>query len=411
MSKPLHVWFDQSTEDGDLVRRLIFEDVEGPDGPRAESWWRLPGSASRPELPVLDSLVCAHMQWAATLGQDMIVHGPMSAGGLYNMGQLMQHRYALAPSSYRHPVDILPERVVTGGLPQPPPRHTIAAFSGGLDSTFSIVRHAKRLAGDASWPIAGLVLVLGFDVPLNKTDRFAALKKRLTPLAESLGLPLHTIATNSSLLGGRVWPHSAMPLFGGALVHFSDLSTRAMVSSGPAYGVRRFATMAHGNYMDAFSSNDYFTMFTDGCGYTRTEKAEALIPFPEALRSVKVCWQGPDPSANCGDCPKCVLTRMNFLGAGLRHPPCFDQPLTPHHIASLALPSMGAARDFFRDCWLDLERRGITGPEVTLLRQRLSRTPPDCVAPAVDRWAGRVRQWVPSGVRRTIHQTLARWTS
>jgi len=410
MKKPIQLWFEQTHDQGELVRRLIFEDVEGPDGPRCESWWRIPGSMDHPDLPVLDSLVCAHIQWAATLGQDLVVHGPISAGGLYNMNQLLELRCALTPLRYRRPISILPDRVITGAFPAQSSRHVVVAFSGGLDSTFTVVRHALRLAGEASYSIAGLILVLGFDVPLHMGDRFDALRRRLTPLADMLGLPLYTISTNSMMLGGRVWPHSAMPLFGGALVHFASLSTQAMVSSGTPHGVPKFASIAHGSHLDSFCSNDFFQMITDGGGYTRADKAEALLPYPEAVKSVKVCWQGPDPSSNCGVCPKCVMTRIDFLAAGMRNPSCFDQPLTRDHIAQLKLSSTEVSRDFFRFCWSEMAERGVTGPEVTLLRQRLSRVPPGFLAPAVDRWLRRIRRIVPAGIRRRFHQTLARVT-
>lgn len=410
MTKPIHIWFEQTHDQGDLVRRLIFEDVEGPDGPRCESWWRVPGVIDHPDLPVLDSLVCAHIQWAATLGQDLVVHGPVSAGGLYNMNQLLQFRCALTPLRYRRPVSILPDRVITGAFSSQPSQRVVVAYSGGLDSTFSVVRHAYRLAGEASYAIAGLVLVHGFDVPLHMGDRFDALRRRLAPLADALGLPLYTISTNSMMLGGRVWPHSAMPLFGGALVNFTFLSTQAMVSSGTPHGVPKFASIAHGSHLDSFCSNDYFRMITDGGGYTRADKAEALLPYPEAVKTVKVCWQGSDPSSNCGVCPKCVMTRIDFLAAGLRNPSCFSEPLTLDHIALLNLPSTVIARDFFRFCWSEIMERGVTGPEVTLLRQRLSRVPPEFLALLVDRWAKRIRYVVPDGIRRKIHQTLARVT-
>lgn len=411
MAHPIHIRFDQRQENGELVRRLIFEGVEGRDGPRAESWWRIPGGSARADLPVLDSLVCAHVQWVATLGQDVVVHGPLSAGGLYNMQQMLEIRCAQTPQRYRRIPVIEAEAIVSGAHPAHPPTGVLVALSGGLDSTFTAIRHVHRLVGETYYPVAGLVLVQGFDIPLHQTERFEALRRRLTPLVESLKLPLLTASTNSMALGGRVWPHSSMPLFGGTLVHFSEVSTHALVSSGTPYGTPRFASIAHGSYLDELCSNDFFRISTDGGGFTRAEKAEALLPYPEALQALKVCWQGADPASNCGACPKCIMTRLDFFAVGLRHPPCFDQPLALHHIANLHLPSMSAGRDFYRFCWSELEKRGSTGPEVTLLRQRLSRAPPDFLAPFVHRWARRARRVIPMGARRLVHRLLGRITA
>ena len=74
---------------------------------------------------------------------------------------------------------------------------------------------------------------------------------------------------------------------------------------------------------------------TDGSGFGRTDKVEMLAPYPAVLAAIKVCWEGDDPGKNCGVCEKCVMTRLNFLAAGIRNAPCFDTPLTPELIANL----------------------------------------------------------------------------
>jgi predicted glycosyltransferase len=71
------------------------------------------------------------------------------------------------------------------------------------------------------------------------------------------------------------------------------------------------------------------------------------------------------------------MTRLNFLAAGIRDAPCFDTPLTLDMITMLRMPSINAVRDLFRTCWKDFEVRNTRGPEVDMLRKRLSRVPPD----------------------------------
>jgi hypothetical protein len=232
------------------------------------------------------------------------------------------------------------------------------------------------------------------------------MRRRSEPLARTLNLPLHPVLTNSALLGGRAWPQSAIPLVGSVLANFSGRCAVGLVSSGSPYGTPHFG-ISHPPALDNLASNEYFRLVSDGGGYGRTDKIEALLPFPEAIAGLRVCWQGPDPSRNCGVCEKCVMTRLNFLAAGVPHPPCFDSPLELAHIARLPMPSLHAVRDLFRTCWNELAQRGITGPEVDLLRQRLSRVPPDHLAPHVQRWADRVRRVVPTSVRRFIHARLS----
>lgn len=388
---PIHVWFEEGVEAGAPVRRLIFEGVRDGAGSRCETWWRFPGESTLAALPALDPLVGAHLLSAAQLNQDLVVHGPLSAGGLRHLRQLMELRRALSPDRYPRCVEIVPERVVDGLQPIGPPNRAVAAFSGGLDSTFTVGRHAHRLVGERAFELAGLVMVFGFDAPLSREDRFDAMARRAEPAARALGLPIRRVISNAMQWGGRAWPQSAMPLFVSVLAQFHGTASVGLVSAGAPYGLPRFASISHAPFLDQYSSCDYFRLVTDGGGFNRAQKIDALKSYPELLAGLKVCWQGPDPARNCGVCPKCVLTRLDFLAAGIPDPPCFDSPLTAELIERMPLQSMQKARDLFRFAWAELSERGVGGPAVAALRRRLSRVPPDFVAPVVQRWEHRVR--------------------
>src|SRR6185369_11158763 len=97
-----------------------------------------------------------------------------------------------------------------------------------------------------------------------------------------------TVVTNSREYGGRAWPQSAIPLTAGALALFSGRASIGLVSSGAPYGTPRFGA-THPPVLDALSSNDFFRVVTDGGGFGRTDKIEALLPFPEVLAGIKVC--------------------------------------------------------------------------------------------------------------------------
>jgi len=376
MGPPIHCWFEATVEDGAEVRRMVLEGAPWKGHKRLVVWWRVPGVTDLPDVPVVDSLLAGRLLWAARQGRDLIVHGPLSRGGLYNLGQLLEMRRCWSPELYPRLIEIIPDSIVSPPLRDDGPRRAVAACSGGLDSTFTIVRHARRLLGDASHDLATLVMVHGFDACVAETDIFAAMRRRMEPLAASLGLPLHTVVTNSKELPGSAWPHSAIPLTAAALSLFSGRHAIGLVSAGAPYGIARFGT-SHPGISDGLLTNDWFTVVSDGGGFGRADKVETLLPYPEAFERVKVCWEGDDPSKNCGRCQKCVLTRLNFLAAGWPDPPCFDTPLEASHVAALRLPSMTAAKDLFRMGLNELEARGVGGPIVDLLRRRLARVPPD----------------------------------
>ena len=392
MLKPVQIWFEEGQEDGEVVRRIVCEDVVGPGAPRIVLWWRIPGVASLPPPPVLDSLLGGPLLWAAMSGQDVVVHGPVSAGALYNLNQLLEIRQRLSPERYPRVIELRPDSVIEVGRNPDEPSKAIAALSGGLDSTFTAVRHGLGLAGEATIPIAAIVMVHGFDAPLDRPDQFDAMRRRAEPTIKLVGAPFFIVRTNSKL-NSRTWPQSAIPLTVAALSHLGHMAPIAMVSSGAPYGIPRFS-VSHPTAVEALSSGDWLRVVTDGSGFERAEKVEILSQYPAVLPSIKVCWAGDDPGKNCGVCEKCVMTRLNFLAAGIRDAPCFDTPLTLDMIAKLPMPSVNAARDLFRTCWKDFEVRNSSGPEVDLLRKRLSRVPPDAFA----RWKKNILSiggWLP----------------
>ena len=400
MSQPVHIWFEETQEDGEVVRRLVCESVVGPGAPRLDLWWRIPGIPSLPTPPVLDSLLGGPLLWAAMSGQDVVVHGPVSRGGLYNLSQLIEVRQRLSPERYPRVIELRPDSIREVARDDHEPSKAIAAMSGGLDSTFTAVRHGLNLAGEATIPIEAIVMIHGFDASLDRVDQFDAMRRRAEPTIKLLKVPFYVVRTNSKL-DGRTWPHSAIPLTVGALSHFGHLAPIALVSSGAPYGIPRFG-ISHPTVIESLASGDWFRVVTDGSGFGRAEKVETLAPYAAILATIKVCWEGDDPGKNCGECQKCVMTRLNFLAAGMRHAPCFDTPLSPELIAGLSMPSTSAVRDLFRTCWNELEARNCSGPEVDLLRRRLSRVPPDVAVV----W----KRWLPRPAKQFIKRALA-WAS
>lgn len=378
MPEPIHIWFEDGREGGEIVRRLVCEGVASLRAPRLDLWWRIPGVDSLPAPPVLDSLLGGPMLWAAMSAQDVVVHGPVSRGGLYNLNQLIEIRQRLAPERYPHVIEMHPESIVDVMRDPQESSKAVAALSGGLDSTFTAVRHGLGLAGEATIPLAALVMVHGFDAPLERVDQFDAMLRRTEPTLKLINIPLHVVRTNSKL-DGQTWPQSAIPLTVAALSHFGHLAPIALVSSGAPYGTPRFG-LSHPAAIEALGSGDWFRVVTDGSGFGRTDKVATLAPYPDVLAALKVCWEGSEPEKNCGVCEKCVMTRLNFLAAGMRDAPCFDTPLSPELIANLAMPSTHKVRDLFRTCWNELETWNCSGPEVEMLRKRLSRVPPPVVA-------------------------------
>src|SRR5690606_15371846 len=76
----------------------------------------------------------------------------------------------------------------------------------------------------------------------------------------------------------------------------------------------------------------------DGCRYTRTEKVAAISGYPQAIKSLNVCWESAS-GTNCGRCEKCLRTQLNFLAVGVAEPACFPGPLDLRRVRTMRLRS------------------------------------------------------------------------
>src|SRR5579862_4345002 len=115
---------------------------------------------SFPEPLVLDGFVNAVIFYAMGSGQNIVVDGPMTRSSLINLAAFQEAWSCWKPDIYK-PIKIEPSSIADDA-PRGPAK-TIAAFSGGADAIFSVLRHAGDL-----YAVNSVMLVHGFDVP---TDR------------------------------------------------------------------------------------------------------------------------------------------------------------------------------------------------------------------------------------------------
>jgi hypothetical protein len=121
---------------------------------------------------------------------------------------------------------------------------------------------------------------------------------------------------------------------------------------------------------DYLLSGDGFSIVHDGAAFSRTEKIAVIAKDPVATRTIKVCWDAPDLSTNCGICEKCVRTRLNFKAVGVDNPACFDGEITPGLIRSIRF-SNDSQRAGFRSILAYAETHALRGEWLDAMRECL----------------------------------------
>ena len=315
----------------------LFRDVTLRRDGSAETthlWYEIVGGSKQEHPSALDGFVFAVLLYAMKLGTRLVVHGPMSRSALYNIEDIQSFWHLFRPELYKR-IDIVPETIVDLER-RKPGRRAIAAFSGGVDSTFTALRHKMKLAGTGSYNLDTVLMVHGFDVNLANADHFDRLIQRTEPFLTQLGVALRIIRTNSKELNLQNWEDSHGLQLAACLHLLSEEFEFGLIGSTDRYDSLYFP-WGTSPTTDHLLSGDALGVVHDGAGYSRTDKIAALLQYPFSVSGLRVCWEGKDQFKNCGVCEKCIRTRLNFLAAGQPHPTCFEGDLDLTLIDTISL--------------------------------------------------------------------------
>lgn len=315
-SDPLTVWYDFS---------------EGP----------LP-----PTLETLDMAAIAFYHYAARLGVNIFLEGSVSKQLLENLEWFADLWWRWRPDLY-HKITITAETEIDDRGTSPAGNSAILAYSGGVDSSATLVQHMTS-PGRRKRRIESALLIHGFDMPLSKTQGFAELKRRVQETLHSFDIPLTVVKTNlkESVVGDWGMEHGA-----------------ALASCLNAYAGRfDYGLLAE----DIFSqdlgdwlpwgnnpltvpllSSGQFKVQSDGGELTRLEKVDLISKYPVIMKNLRVCYT--THGNNCGRCEKCVRTQMYFIING-RDP----SAIFPHKISVWRLIQVRTRHQYHQIIWNDI---------------------------------------------------------
>jgi hypothetical protein len=205
------------------------------------------------------------------------------------------------------------------------PDDTMAFFSAGVDSYFTVLRH----------PVKHFVNVLGFDMPLRNELAFQVHCKRLSGIATALGANLIPMRTN---VRQTRWKECHWEKLGyGAALAATALTMekrfgRAFLPGSFDFG-NLFPWGSH-PLSDPLFSTSKTRIVHDGSAHTRSEKIDLISKNALAVSTLHVCFRGKDglgqDDTNCCRCEKCLrtMTVLEILGklesAALFDPQEFD---------------------------------------------------------------------------------------
>jgi hypothetical protein len=280
--------------------------VERESGETFEIWYEVPAELEADLSESSNPWLVAMLPHALPNGETIVADHPADATLLENLKGLIavwcDWYPQYLPPAIRAPVAPL-------ALDAPPNPKSAAFFSGGVDSWFTVLRHAPERESAAIGRVEELITVHGFDIPLDAPDEFAKLHAALAQGAQALGRKLTVVRTNLRRSGslwvkGWGWLANGAGLASVALM-LEKRYGKVLIGSSYPYG-NLFPWGSH-PMTDSLFSTRSLTVKQDGASFNRTEKTALVARHAIALAHLHVCWKN-GAASNCGICPKCIRT-------------------------------------------------------------------------------------------------------
>jgi hypothetical protein len=329
----LHIWVEEPVSDADGTTFSAV--IEDPVNGRQTLWYKLPSQSAKLACNSFDAFIVANIFLIMKAGADCNFHGTLSPSLLRNLVEFQSAWAAWRPERYKQ-VEISADKEEEEIVAEPR-AVALAAFSGGVDSTFTIFRHTIGACPEA-WrrDIKACLFVNGFDIPLDNPDAFDRACKKIENTLSTVDVKLITMSTNLQALNIE-WDDTHIAGLASSLMFFKSSFNEGLIASGCAYS-GLVIPWGSNPITDHLLSSSSFRFIHDGASVKRLEKIKLLSAWPDGYDNLRVCFSAEKRDENCGLCAKCVMDILLMRLEGVRQPASYPQ-LTDAKLADLEIPT------------------------------------------------------------------------
>ncbi|MFA9478207.1 hypothetical protein ACERK3_07845 [Phycisphaerales bacterium AB-hyl4] len=343
--------------------------VEGlPSADPKTLWCEIPAAYERKQPQRLDPFVVGTLFLAMRYADKLHVHGSVAPSLLKNLGWFQTTWTQWFPNAY-HRVDITADDVSEPTLGER--QGAVAAFSGGVDSCFTLYQHHHRRHERDNHPPQAALMVHGFDIPIEDRDVFDRAVVGSRRIVESLGLPLLTAHTNFRQIV-PAWEQSHGAALVMALMLFDEHFDVALLASSWTFNEQGVRPWGSNVMTDKLLGSQSFGVIHDGSRYNRWDKMGALVQWQAFRDNLRVCWEGEQKDRNCCRCEKCVRNILLLRALGCRNLKCF-----PLELSDDALRRMNGLSkkdvETLEIAWHQIRDAGVTESWVDTLAETIAR--------------------------------------
>ena len=316
-----------------LSARIEFEAGDAPDIDTL--WYEFTGCDKTFFSGGADGFATALLLLAMARGEDLRVRGVLSSRLLQGLAEYQRVFHAWFPERF-NPVAIECEGLRAASPGDAPPGMG-AAFSGGVDSSYTLLSHLPSDAEGAPGEIDYALFIHGMDIPLHDEHTFTVASQRYQTQLGALGVRLLTARTNvRQFVDVLPWELTHGSALGSVALMLDGLLGRFYIPASFSY--TELAPWGSHPLTDPLMSTDTLDVMHDGCA-ARVDKVIRVANWAPARSWLRVCWERPDALQNCCRCYNCVLTMVSLDIAGhLVDCVTFAEKLERSRVRSLRLP-------------------------------------------------------------------------
>jgi hypothetical protein len=156
-----------------------------------------------------------------------------------------------------------------------------------------------------------LIFVNGFDIPLSNDELASKTVEKLQAAAHEMGKELVVLSTNIREFADKYvsWGEQ----YHGAALASIGLSLRFReISVASSFSTKDLHPWGSHPALDHLWSSHLTSIRHDSVSVSRIEKVRFITQSSTAMKYLRVCWENPNNSYNCGSCEKCLRTMINL---------------------------------------------------------------------------------------------------
>lgn len=222
-------------------------------------------------------------------------------------------------------------------------------FSGGIDALTMVLNNRRHIPRQHPSSFQDAMIVYGIlkeENQENKTVSYQEVIKAVEPLAKDAELNLIPIFTNArtQILDldpkVRFWQKEFQGAFLSAVAH-AFVNRFSSVSIASSFNLDEQEPWGSHPFLDPQYSSSTLRIRHEDVTLSRLEKAQILGKWDTAIQQLGVCNhqnRNRTDNRNCGQCEKCIRTKMELLVAGLleQADSFAEKEISKKHLAKVA---------------------------------------------------------------------------